>query len=326
MRRVAIFGLPVLALLTNVVVSYGQVSDDALSRQKEALDVIQQFADGFCKVVPQAGKSTTLEASGDAKAQLSSLLKKLTDMGFEGAAKYKSEEWQGPLRENLERMVKDNASCRLEIWKDLQSKLLKPSASYAVPKLVQFLESGNKKNRQLEAVIQNDSDRDFLVTGLIVGKGYDLHESALILICCMYCMQEKTYVFDKLVSFQDTPLETNKVVGFADADEPKYRYPARYYMTPGCSSPLSYTLAADIAFQVKKESFTSLRIRIPYEPSNGIPYESSSTLDKTAKPVKLKPRSAFETNAFCIELAITGVAENLRSCKKLEHVDLIPKR
>src|SRR5262249_15137316 len=79
-------------------------------------------------------------------------------------------------------------------------------------------------------------------------------------------------------------------------------------------------------FQVKKESFTSLRIRIPYEPSNGIPYESSSTLDKTAKPVKLKPRSAFETNAFCIELAITGVAENLRSCKKLEHVDLIPKR
>jgi hypothetical protein len=100
------------------------LSDHALSRNKAALDIIRDFADGFCKTVPLSGKSEAVEASGEAKANLSALLKKLADMGFQGAAKYTVEEWQGPLRESLTLMTQDNQKCRIEIWKDLQSKLL----------------------------------------------------------------------------------------------------------------------------------------------------------------------------------------------------------
>ena len=101
-------------------------SGDPLLRQKAALEVIRDFADSFCKTIPQKGTSGSVELSGDAKANLGGLLKKITDLGFEGAAKYKEDDWQGPLRESLAEMTKNNQTCRLEIWKDLSSKLLDP--------------------------------------------------------------------------------------------------------------------------------------------------------------------------------------------------------
>jgi hypothetical protein len=84
--------------------------DDPLSRQRAALDVIRKFADDFCKTVPLDGKTESVNSSGQAKAELGSLLKQLVDLGVEGAARYSREEWQGPLRESLESLVRDNLS------------------------------------------------------------------------------------------------------------------------------------------------------------------------------------------------------------------------
>lgn len=290
-----------------------------MTRQKAALDVIQAFADNFCKTVPLAGKSDSVEASVEAKAKLSNLLKKLADLGIEGAAKYRSEEWQGPLRDSLSGILKDNQNCRLEIWKDLQSKLLRTSAAYKKPQLVQLLRSSDGTNLQLEAIIQNESDRDFLVTRFVVGKGYDFSEYSRILICCLYCMEQKTYSFDRLVSLKTgTGASEEAIVGLKDKDEPKFVYPARYYFQHGCSSPLSYTLDADVAFRVLRGAFTSVRILLPENAKKGEKAKAHfSQLDR--KVVSLEP------NAVCVEFTIKDEVDTLRSCKMLERLPKQPR-
>jgi hypothetical protein len=289
---------------------------DALSRQKAALDVIRDFADGFCKTVPQSGKSESVEASGDAKANLNGLLKKLTDLGFQGAAKYKEEEWQGPLRDSLATMTKDNQTCRLEIWKDLQSKLLQSSASYVVPKLVQMLQGHITKNGRpymaIEAIMQNESNRDFFVTKLILGKGFDSDEFMRILGCCLYCMEGKTYVFDLPIGFNSTNLQNENLVGFKDDDEPDLRYSAIYYHSPGCHSPLSYKITADVAFPIKSGGFTSVRLFVPEFNSDA----RKNLLKNTNNQLKkLASQTTLQPDMQCIEIVLDGDNDTLRSCK-----------
>lgn len=306
------FALAILAIGAIGFAKAETPADETLTRQKAALDVIRDFADNFCKTVPLTGKSDSVEASGEAKAKLSNLLKKLADLGIEGAVKYKSEEWQGPLRESLSGILKENQNCRLEIWKDLQSKLIRTSAALKKPELVQLLQSSDGKNMRLEAIIQNESDRDFFVTRFVVGKGYDFSEYSRILSCCLYCMEQKTYSFDRLVALNtDAGASKEAIVGFKDKDEPKFVYPARYYFQDGCISPLSYTLDADVAFRVSKGAFTGVRILLP---------ESAKKSDKTnAQFSKLDRKiAALEPNAFCVEFTIKDEVDTLRSCKSLE--------
>ena len=203
-------GLLVL-LASHIATTAKSAPDEALARQKEALDVIQEFADNFCKTIPESGQNKSVEASVKAQAQLGALLSKLGDLRFEGAAKYESDEWQGPLRESLAAMVKDNQNCRLYIWRDLQTKLIKTTESFNTPRLVKLLCSHDKKYLKLEAIIQNDSDRDYFVTRFTVGNGYDYSEKMAITMCCPYCMLEETFVFDRLVSLVSTSwLPTDK--------------------------------------------------------------------------------------------------------------------
>jgi len=99
-----------------------------LKKEKEALDVIADFADKFCKDVKMTGDNSAVELSLDGKATLKGLIKKIADLGFDGAAKYKTEKYEGLLRTDLLPALKDNKSCRIQIWNDLKGKLLKSSS------------------------------------------------------------------------------------------------------------------------------------------------------------------------------------------------------
>jgi hypothetical protein len=105
--------------------SFSHAAD--LDREKKALDIIADFTDKFCKDVSRKGNITSAEASGDAKAKLKGVVNKLADLGFEGAAKYKSENYEGLLRTDLLPALRDNQTCRLQIWKDLKAGLLGPT-------------------------------------------------------------------------------------------------------------------------------------------------------------------------------------------------------
>ena len=96
----------------------------SLDRQKQALDIIADFADRFCKDIPLEGSGDNVELSGNAKTELSGVVKKLAKLGISGAGKYQNSDYQGLLQKDIIEGLKSNVDCRLKIWEDLKSTLL----------------------------------------------------------------------------------------------------------------------------------------------------------------------------------------------------------
>lgn len=97
-----------------------------LAAAQEALKVISEFADEFCRTPPLEGGTQGVDLSMSAKAELSEVLRKVANLGVEGAAKYQSAQYQGLLQKDLAVLLRDSSNCRLEVWRDLKDKLLPP--------------------------------------------------------------------------------------------------------------------------------------------------------------------------------------------------------
>lgn len=95
-----------------------------LDRQRQALNIIADFADRFCKNIPLEGTGGEIELSVQAKAELSGIVKKLASLGIEGAGKYQTSEYEGLLQKDITEALKSSVDCRLKIWQDLKSSLL----------------------------------------------------------------------------------------------------------------------------------------------------------------------------------------------------------
>ena len=111
--------------------SVSVLSESNLASQKQALDVIADFADRICDPakVPLVGSSSSLELSGKAKAELSELVKKVANVGVEGAAKYQSSKYANVLQKDLVAVLRENKDCRLKVFEKLQSRLLAPASA-----------------------------------------------------------------------------------------------------------------------------------------------------------------------------------------------------
>ena len=90
------------------------------------------FADEFCKSLPLEGGTKGVELSLSARAELNEVLKKVANLGVEGAAKYQTAQYEGLLQKDLVNVVRDSSNCRREVWRDLNDKLL-PDAPQAPP-------------------------------------------------------------------------------------------------------------------------------------------------------------------------------------------------
>jgi hypothetical protein len=113
-----------IALFVFTLEPAASLAADVTAQQQKALNVIADFADRLCKSPPLQGQQTSLELSGTAKAELNEVVRKIVDLGIEGAAKYTNSEWNGFLQKDLAAIVKDSANCRLEVWRDLKDKLV----------------------------------------------------------------------------------------------------------------------------------------------------------------------------------------------------------
>jgi hypothetical protein len=102
----------------------GMANADSLEAQQKGLNVILDFADRLCTTIPLTGGANNLELSGQAKAELSALLKKIANLGLEGAAKYQTSEWQGVLQQDLAGQLNSSRNCKVEVFKDLKDRLL----------------------------------------------------------------------------------------------------------------------------------------------------------------------------------------------------------
>jgi len=101
------------------------VYPDTLEAQSKALDFITAAADKICNIVKLAGHYQTIKVTGDAKAQLSGLIKQLADLGISRAADFNADEYEGVLRTDLAATVQHNAECKLRVFEKLESKMIK---------------------------------------------------------------------------------------------------------------------------------------------------------------------------------------------------------
>lgn len=97
---------------------------DDLAEKKEALDVIADFAGKVCKDIPLTGDEREYELSGEASAELNGLIKKLVNLGIKVTAKYKKSKYEGVLREDLVKALKNSADCKLDVFRELKLQLL----------------------------------------------------------------------------------------------------------------------------------------------------------------------------------------------------------
>ena len=85
---------------------------------------ISNTAERLCGDVSQSGSATTSQVTGDVKAELNGLAKKLANLGIAGTGSITSNEYQGVLREQLTAALKDARDCRISIFDKLEKKLL----------------------------------------------------------------------------------------------------------------------------------------------------------------------------------------------------------
>lgn len=102
-----------------------------LETKQKALDAIARFAAETCNVVSTHGEADSMEVKGDVRAQLSGLAAKLADLGISGSGTIKNERYQNVLQSDLAAALKDNANCKLEVFKSLKNELL--GAGSALP-------------------------------------------------------------------------------------------------------------------------------------------------------------------------------------------------
>ncbi|NUT76887.1 hypothetical protein HNO86_17750 [Pseudomonas sp. C1C7] len=129
--RLATLGL-LIAPLLNVVACAEAAETATFAKEREAMEIIKDYAAFACGNVSHTGVNESVEVSASAKAELKGLVKKLADLGASGAVKYQKAEYQGVLQEDLAKALSAEGNCKLEVLKTMQNKLL-PSPPPSIP-------------------------------------------------------------------------------------------------------------------------------------------------------------------------------------------------
>lgn len=92
--------------------------------KEDPLDAIATFAERICSTPEAKGHSQSTELSGAARAELKGLVKKVVDLGIDGAAKYESKEYEGVLQQDVAQLISNSTKCRESISQKLIDKLV----------------------------------------------------------------------------------------------------------------------------------------------------------------------------------------------------------
>ncbi len=137
-----------------------------MEENKEALAVISDFAKEMCDKISLEGAAENVKLSGEAKAELSGLLKKLVKLGIKGAADYQGSEYQGVLQRDLVTVLKESRDCRITIFNELKDLFLLPVIQTSKTTDVEALSIEVISPKDGESVTQF-TDIHYLVNGQI---------------------------------------------------------------------------------------------------------------------------------------------------------------
>lgn len=102
-------------LISGVLLSIGATSSHAQS----STEVVEKMLTAVCGSFQSSGGGNNFSIEGDASAQLSGLLKQLTDAGISGAAGFNSDSYVGVLRSEVGTQLNSVRECRERVWNDL---------------------------------------------------------------------------------------------------------------------------------------------------------------------------------------------------------------
>lgn len=91
---------------------------EGLSKPEDVYAIIQEIQIATCGKIERSGSS--FKVQGDAEIKVGTLMKKLVDLGVNGAAKIDSEEYVGVIREEVGKDIQSTRQCNMKIWDDLK--------------------------------------------------------------------------------------------------------------------------------------------------------------------------------------------------------------
>ena len=90
------------------------------------LMTISNYAERICGKVPLGGESRRVELTGSARAELSDLLKYLSDIGIDGSAKFADNSYISFLQNDLAEVYVSTGNCKERVSGRLEKTLLQP--------------------------------------------------------------------------------------------------------------------------------------------------------------------------------------------------------
>ncbi len=116
----------------------------AQSVNLEVAKAIKEFADDICGVYELSGERQETELKGVAAARVKGFVAKLAELGIEGSAVLKAEEYSNVRSEELGTELQDIRKCRRSVWEDMNEALIvSPEQSGALDRLPRMGGSGN---------------------------------------------------------------------------------------------------------------------------------------------------------------------------------------
>ena len=142
-------------------------ANEGLDESKEAIQIIINAAKELCDTVPLSGGTEGIQLAGDAQVKLKGVLKKLVDIGIEGAAKYESSTYDGVLQKDLAKIINKSSNCKIDVWNDLKDKLINPLPT-------------DKRNKISEALIKDKNPTELTITKVSLKTFWGIDEPYVV--------------------------------------------------------------------------------------------------------------------------------------------------
>jgi hypothetical protein len=99
-------------------------AQDPLQQHRDTIRIITHAANEVCSKVETIGSTSDYELSGEAKATVNIVLKRLADVGVRGSGTIRGSEYENVLQKDLAGVLKSNMDCKREVFNTLAATLL----------------------------------------------------------------------------------------------------------------------------------------------------------------------------------------------------------
>lgn len=167
------------ATILAAVLNMGAQIPPARADTPAALSAIADTADRVCGILAAQGEADSTKVTGEVRAELSGLAKRLASLGMSGAGDIASSKYQGMLQSDLPSTLKDIRDCKLKVLDKLQATVLPgttqpsgpgaPSADLLQsPANAHLLDTTKSENQQEELGFYGCSNEQNQITCYIV--------------------------------------------------------------------------------------------------------------------------------------------------------------